>query len=45
MIIRRLDIVDCEELVEKLKRCCIAKNAEEELKKFIEDNAADVYFH
>lgn len=44
MIIKRIDIVNCEKLVHKLKSCGIASIAEKELRKFIEKYAKDVYF-
>lgn len=45
MIINRLNTKDCERLVHKLKSCVIASVAEEELHRFIEKYARDVYFH
>lgn len=45
MIIKRLSIKQCEKLTRKLKKNKIAREAEEQLSKFIEKNASDVYFH
>jgi phosphotransferase system enzyme I (PtsI) len=45
MIIKRLSINDCEKLIKKLKKNKIARESEEQLAKFIEKNASDVYFH
>lgn len=45
MIIKRLSVNECKKLVKKLKRYKIARESEEQLAKFIEKNASDVYFH
>ncbi|MGA1845729.1 phosphoenolpyruvate--protein phosphotransferase [Deferribacter abyssi] len=45
MIIRRVNISDCEKLVRSLKRCKVARIAEEKLQKFIEEHALDLFFH
>lgn len=45
MIIRALDIADCEQLVEELLDIKIAKLAEEHVERFIEEKCSDVYFH
>ena len=45
MIVKRLSIKECEKLSRKLKKNKIAREAEEQLSKFIEKYASDVYFH
>jgi phosphoenolpyruvate-protein kinase (PTS system EI component) len=45
MIVKRLSIKDCEKLSRKLKKNKIAREAEEQLSKFVEKYASDVYFH
>ena len=45
MIIKRISVKDCEKLIKKLKKNKIARESEEQLAKFIEKNASDVYFH
>ena len=45
MIIKRLSIKECKNLIKKLKKNKIARESEEQLSKFIEKNASDVYFH
>jgi len=45
MIIRALDLSDCEALVEELLEIRIAKLAEEHVERFIEGKCSDVYFH
>jgi len=45
MIIRALDISDCEKLVDELMEIKVARVAEERVGEFIEDKCSDVYFH
>ncbi len=45
MIIRALDMSDCEELVEELSQIKIARLAEERVEKFIDEKCSNVYFH
>jgi phosphotransferase system enzyme I (PtsI) len=45
MIIRALNISDCEKLVDELLDIKIAKLAEEHVERFIEEKCSDVYFH
>lgn len=44
MIIRSLDISDCEKLVDELSDIKIARLAEEHVEKFIREKCSDVYF-
>jgi len=45
MIIRTLNISDCEKLVDDLLGINIAKLAEEHVERFIEEKCSNVYFH
>lgn len=45
MIIRALDMSDCEKLVDELLDIKIARLAEEHVGNFIEEKCSDVYFH
>ncbi|PLX69686.1 MAG: phosphoenolpyruvate--protein phosphotransferase [Denitrovibrio sp.] len=45
MIIRALDMSDCEKLVEELSCIKIARLAEERVEKFIDEKCSNVYFH
>jgi phosphotransferase system enzyme I (PtsI) len=45
MIIRSLDIADCEQLVAELSEMKVARLAEERVERFIEEKCSDVYFH
>ncbi|TCK60842.1 phosphoenolpyruvate--protein phosphotransferase [Seleniivibrio woodruffii] len=45
MIIRSLNVSDCEELVRDLTSCPYAKDAEDRLMEFIRNKSTDVYFH
>jgi len=44
-VISKLNISDCEKLVEKVSECKLAAEAEEVLQNFINEHVADVYFH
>jgi len=44
MVIKRLNIADCERIVRVLKRCKIARRSEDTLEKFIEAYTTDIYF-
>lgn len=45
MVLSRLSIKECVELVKNLKNCVIAREAEELLKEFVESHVGEVYFH
>ncbi|PLX65805.1 MAG: phosphoenolpyruvate--protein phosphotransferase [Denitrovibrio sp.] len=45
MIIRALNIADCEKLIDELSEIKIARLAEEHVEKFIEEHCSSVYFH
>ncbi|MGA1861591.1 phosphoenolpyruvate--protein phosphotransferase [Deferribacter thermophilus] len=45
MMISKIEIEKCEKLITSLKRCKLARNAEEKLDKFVNKYASDVFFH
>ncbi|MGE4266014.1 MAG: phosphoenolpyruvate--protein phosphotransferase [Deferribacterales bacterium] len=45
MIIRSLNVQDCEELVSDLTSCAYAQDSENRLMEFIRNKSTDVYFH